>query len=192
MYFLWFLPMLFQASDDLLRLHSPSSSLTVSSLFCPSFLIPSNVHHFSSHWMGQLWHNLMHKPALTEFGILKTVQIMDFVPGHSSSAGESIGVLLCRQYVQLWLYQSNGRWARSTLIKLRYGPKHTPVLDNMADWCRASAVQLMSIDLLTDTSSTLKIRFSETSVNTFHTVLRPIPVDSIVHNHQYDSLRFDI
>jgi len=118
MYSVWFLPMLFQASGDLLRLHCPSSSLTDSAVFCPSFLpflLPSIVHHFSSHWMSKLGHKLMYKPALTEIGIIKTVQIMYFVPGNSSSAGESIGVLLCRQYVQLWQYQNNGRWARGTV-----------------------------------------------------------------------------
>jgi len=51
--------------------------------------------------MGKLGPNLLYKPALTEIGIVKTVQIMDFVPGDSSSEGGSIGVLLCRQYVQL-------------------------------------------------------------------------------------------
>jgi len=50
----------------------------------------------------------MYKPALTEIGIIKAVQIMDFVPGDSSSSGESIGVLLCGQYVQLRQYQNDG------------------------------------------------------------------------------------
>ena len=192
--------MLFQASGDPLRLHCPSSSLTDSAVFCPSFLPsflppflpsslpPSIVHHFSSHWMGELGHKLMYKPALTEIGVIKTVQIMYFVPGNSSSAGESIGVLLCRQYIQLWEYQNNGRWARGTVTDLRYGPERTPGLDNMTDWSHASAAQRMLIDY----SSILKIRFTETSINTCHTVLRPIPVDRIVRNHQYDSLRFDI
>jgi hypothetical protein len=44
--------------------------------------------------MGKLGHNLMYKPALTDIGIIKTVRIMDFVPGDFSSAEESIGVLL--------------------------------------------------------------------------------------------------
>ena len=117
---------------------------------------------------------------------------MDFISGNSSSAGDSNGVLLCWQYVQFWQYQNNGRWAWGTVTELRYGPERMAGLDKMTDWCHTSAVQLMLIDLLTDNSSILKKLFSETSINTCHTVLRPIPVDSIVHNRQYDSLRFDI
>ena len=82
--------MLFQASDDLLRLHFPSSSVIDSALFCPSFLIPSVVHRFSLHWMGKLGHNLMDKPALTEIGIIKIVQIMDFVPGTQAVHGRAL------------------------------------------------------------------------------------------------------
>jgi len=75
--------------------HCPSSSQIDSALFCsflfPS-LLPSIVHHFSSHWMAKLRHNPMYKPALTEISIIKTVQIMDFILGNSSSAG---GALVC-------------------------------------------------------------------------------------------------
>jgi len=45
--------------------------------------------------MGKLGHNLKYKPALTGMAIIKTVKIMDFISGNSSSAGDSNGVLLC-------------------------------------------------------------------------------------------------